>query len=216
MALASKIDSTKYDEKRAAKERLRRTIKINFVFRAYLVAGIFIAIGSSVYALFKVIDITITEEIRIPLMLALTGILMSFISFFAMNFYRYFDALNPNSDNIERLGFRLVEEWMRFERTARNLIALNKYFDDPQKNRVPSKTNMARNVMGLRDVLENLLEIEAISGEDYHILEHILGFRNSIVHGIDEDRISADDLDFSIEVLKGITVQMRDYISLKG
>ena len=163
------------------------------VLKFYAFVGALMALVGVLYVAYIVLDIELSREVQLGLMVAFFGVAMFIASLFGISYLR--DRTKrlslEQSDKIMKLA--LIDEWAQFENIARSVVHFDK--KDPE-------------YFSVRHLLESLKKDEIIDNRDFRALLTALEMRNKIAHGVDAYSIEASEVDYVSNLLQKIVSRL--------
>lgn len=153
---------------RIAVMRARRNFTYEFVLKMYASFGLLIAAGAAAYFELTTLNIAITPKQQFALIIAGTGVALSFMSYLALIIRRQREKFETEKLRSYAYTSEIVDLWANFEDVTRALLEL----EGDKFSRY-----------SLRSMISKLRQEERITDADLRSLQEALELRNLIVHG---------------------------------
>ncbi|MCW2405267.1 hypothetical protein M2336_001896 [Sphingobium sp. B1D7B] len=150
-----------------ARAREVRFIKLDVILRLYAVIGLLAAVLALAYFGFSFLKITLTEDQRIALIMAGSGVTVSAMSYSLLIIRRRLSDLRVDNFQTASLDLDLIKEWSRFEAIGRKVL---------------EEKNIEFNSRSPRSILSTLESHELIPSELAREISAALDVRNKVVH----------------------------------
>jgi hypothetical protein len=161
------------------------------VFQIYAVIGALVGIFSSAYYFVRKLQIDLSSEDRLILLVAGSGFAISIVSFAYLFLRRQTTRSRLTRARHVNSASDFLAQWLRFEEMGkRNLEAAGTVF----------------NRASIRDIVAGLLGAGILKEPDLALVEEALRFRNTLVHGSNVD----------LEFLTRMTGAVRDLADRVG
>ncbi|WP_346896229.1 hypothetical protein [uncultured Roseibium sp.] len=180
--------------------KLRRRSSMELILKAYAFAGALTAIFGAFYVTYILLDLNLSPEVQMGLLVAFSGTVMSIVSLFGLSYLRDRNKRLSIEQTDKIMRIALINEWAQFENIARSALKLNK---------------KDSNYFSVRRLLESLRRDEKIDDRDFRALQTALELRNQIVHGVDEYSIEAAEVDYVSNLLRKIVSRLEESSSAK-
>ncbi|MDI6026092.1 hypothetical protein QBK99_07820 [Corticibacterium sp. UT-5YL-CI-8] len=160
--------------------RLRERTSFDALLMIYVVIGIIIFLSSSMYLIFSLYEVQLSEKESISLIFAGSGVMISILSYAILRMRQKRTSLEAMEVARQQAESRFVTAWATFEEMGKTaLLSLQR----------PVAANSPRSL------ISTLLEASLISHSEERELHTALQWRNAIVHGLEvpgyEELISA-------------------------
>ncbi len=187
-------------EQEMLRQKLRKRSSMELILKVYAFAGALTALFGVFYVAYILLDIDLSREVQMGMLIAFSGAVMSVVSLFGISYLR--DRTKhlslEQSDEIMKLA--LINEWAQFENIARSVSHVSK--KDPK-------------YFSVRNLLESLKIDRKIDDRDFRALLTALELRNRIVHGVDAYSIEASEVEYVSNLLRSIVSRLEDSGSSK-
>lgn len=168
--------------------------KLQLIFLIYAVLGCIIGVLSLIYFLMLKLEIDLTQQERIILIVSGSGFSLSFISIMFLVAKRIRKSvLDKITENI-MYSEMFLYQWSTFESLGRlHLESKGREFNE----------------VSIRSIISGLFDEGFISKEDVFFLDECLRFRNDLVHG--RQQFESNMLSPTIDFLKKINKRLENY-----
>ncbi len=187
-------------EQEMLRQKLRKRSSMVLILKVYAFAGALTALFGVFYVAYILLDIDLSREVQMGLMIAFSGAVMSLISLFGISYLRDRTSRLSLEQSDEIMKLALINEWAQFESIARSVSHVDK--KDPR-------------YFSVRRLLESLKLEEKIDDRDFRALLTALELRNRIVHGVDAYSIETSEVDYVSNLLRKIVSRLEDSSSSK-
>lgn len=153
--------------KRAMSRRKRSTTIL--VLKVYSIMGALTAIFGVIYTVFRAYDINLSTEVKMGLLISVSGAFLSLGALFMLKYIRARDSFLEEMESEEISQMFLLRQWANFESSGR--IALGMDPNNPKS-------------FSIRNMLNELKATNLISEEDYVTVRVALEMRNKVAHGL--------------------------------
>lgn len=177
------------------RQKIRRRYSMELILKLYAFTGALTALFGVFYVLYILLDINLSREVQMGLIIAFFGAVMSVASLFGISYLRDRTSRISLEQSDEIMKLALINEWAQFERIARSVSHADK--KDPM-------------YFSVRRLLESLLIEKKIDDRDFRALLTALELRNRIVHGADAYSIEMSEVDYISNLLRKIMSRLED------
>jgi hypothetical protein len=143
-------------------------VRIEYVLRLYVLAGLIVALGGLGYFILSTLNIQLTAPQRTAMLFMGTGLGLSTASWFLLKFRK-----QRSEDQFQRIS--------NAEQLSEFINALA-HFEDVSKEALSSR-EVSFNRFSIRQVIELLRADEKLSREDVMALDEAMHARNALLHG---------------------------------
>lgn len=176
-------------------KKLRKRSSVEIILKFYAFTGAVTALFGVLYVAYILLDINLTREVQMGLIIAFSGAVMSVVSLFGISYLRDRTKRLSLEQSDEIMKLALINEWAQFENIARSVSHVSK--EDP-------------GYFSIRNLLESLRKQEKIDDSDFRALLTALELRNRIVHGVDAYSIEASEVDYISTLLRKIVNRLEE------
>ena len=182
-------------EQEMLRQKLRKRSYMELVLKFYAFAGALTALFGVFYVAYILLDINLSREVQMGLMIAFFGAVMSVVSLFGISYLRDRTQRVSLEQSDEIMKLALINEWAQFESIARSVSRVDK--EDPR-------------YFSVRRLLESLRVDEKIDDRDFRALLTALEMRNRIAHGVDAYDIEVSEVDYVSSLLRKIVSRLEE------
>lgn len=165
------IDGAKYfGDQQSVMVKRYRSKRMVAILHIYSVFGLLLTVFGFTYFLLLKFDISLTPAESYALLISVSGVFFSVISFMGAVIIKNKNFVFPYKYNFEFIQMHFINEWVKFETIARSLM---KSYNNSSDS----------NFYSMKILLNGLVNLHLITINQANRLGHILTLRNNIVHG---------------------------------